>query len=139
MKHLKKFNESLKVVDPMMDVIEFREMFKDKIDRSGNYLKNILKNIESNYITQTDEYNVYEVYEVDIDGRTKSLIGYYKAISREHARIRAALYKHDIEIITTGFYDADLLSEPEIKEKLLKMNITLKKTQELISKLENPI
>lgn len=30
MKHLKKFNESLKVVDPMMDVIEFREMFKDK-------------------------------------------------------------------------------------------------------------
>lgn len=31
MKHLKKYNESLKVVDPMMDVIEFKEMSKIKL------------------------------------------------------------------------------------------------------------
>ena len=54
MKHLKKFNESLKVVDPMMDVIEFREMFKDKLKRYnteftkwhiGGNLENLLINI----------------------------------------------------------------------------------------------
>ena len=83
----------------------------------------ILKNIESNNITQTDEYDIYEVYEVNERGYKNKLIGYFNAISKLHARIRASLLKSNIEILITGFYDATLLSEQNIENILTKITL----------------
>lgn len=137
MRHLKKYNESLKVVDPMMDVIEFREKFGRRID-TGSYTDRILKNIESNNITQTDEYDIYEVYEVNERGYKSKLIGYFNAISKLHARIRAALLKSNIEILVTGFYDANILTEQNIKNILATAHKNIKDIQKNIDNLENP-
>jgi hypothetical protein len=135
--HLKKFNESLSVVDPMMDAIEFREKFGSRID-TGSYTDKILKNIESNNITQTDEYDTYEVYEVNERRYKSKLIGYFNAISKSHARIRAAVLKSNIEILITGFYEASILTEQNIKNILATEHKKIKDIQKNIDNLENP-
>jgi HSP20 family molecular chaperone IbpA len=70
MKHIRKFNESIDVVDPMMDALDFREKFSSQITKNSR-LDHELREIENNSTNQTEDYNIYEVYETDEDVRRR--------------------------------------------------------------------
>lgn len=123
MKHLRKYNESLSKdpIDPTLDVEDFKEKFAKKkmynnelvINTPG--IKRILDIILNNNATMTDDWKIYGIYNTDDDGRKQGdYMFYVKAISKDHARIKGATYRNNIEIISTGYYRAEELSEDDI-------------------------
>ena len=69
---------------------------------------------------------IYLVGNTDDYGRMTSEIGYYKAGSRNHASLKAAIDKNDIEIYFTGFYTSKKVEEEEIAKQIrdLEMKLT---------------
>lgn len=74
-----------------------------------------------------------------MEGRYIKTIGYFNAISKEHARIKGSIHKHNIEILGTGFYKARILSESDIQTKILNAKKILNEVQNSINSLENPL
>jgi hypothetical protein len=138
MKHIRNFNESIDVVDPMMDVVDFREKFSGKISK-GSRLDHELRAIENSSTNQTEDYDIYEVYQTDEDGRRKVIIfGYFKAISEEHSKIKAAMFINKFEIAVSGYYISDLLTSEKV-EKILKKYYDELEDKKTINLIKNPI
>lgn len=141
MKHLRKYNESLSKdpIDPTLDVEDFKEkfaknkMYNNELVIDSPDIKRILDIILNNNATMTDDWKIYGVYNADDYGRRQGdYMFYVKAVSKEHARVKAATYRNNIEIISTGYYKAEELSERTI-------NIMIDALQYQISLLKNPI
>ena len=121
MKHLRKYNESLSKdpIDPTLDVEDFKEKFAKKkmynneliIDEPN--IKRILDIILNNNATMTDDWEIYGIFAID-DKRRGDYMFYVKAVSKEHARLKGSTYRNNIEIISTGYYGAEELSERDI-------------------------
>jgi hypothetical protein len=121
MKHLRKYNESLSKdpIDPTLDVEDFKEKFAKKkmynneliIDEPN--IKRILDIILNNNATMTDDWEIYGIFRVD-GKRRGDYMFYVKAVSKEHARLKGATYRNNIEIISTGYYGSEELSERDI-------------------------
>jgi|LauGreDrversion4_2_1035121.scaffolds.fasta_scaffold923805_1 hypothetical protein len=130
MKHLNTYKifesgSSKEPIDPSLDVEEFKEKFANKkmyngssiVDEPG--IKGILDNITNTNPTMTDEWEVYGVFNKDDNGRKQGdYILYVKAVSKNHARVKAATIKNCIEYISTGFYGAIKITKEEIDGKI---------------------
>jgi hypothetical protein len=126
MKHLNNYkifesDSSKEPIDPSLDVEEFKEKFANKKTYNGSLtidepgIKGVLDNISNTNPTMTDEWEVYGVFNVDDNGRKRGdYIVYVKAVSKLHARVKAATIKNNIEYILTGFYGAEKLSKEKI-------------------------
>ena len=144
MRKFSKINESIEdkdPIDPSEDVKEFKEKFLDSL---GNYhlekdsrLSKIFREIESSYPTMTDEYETYRVLRLDDNGRVRSVLGYFKAVSENHARIRAAVIKNNKEIFLTGYYGANAGNNIADEIEIIEDNI--KKLQKELDELKNPL
>lgn len=144
MRKFSKINESIEdkdPIDPSEDVKQFKEKFLDSL---GNYhlekdsrLSKIFRDIESSYPTMTDEYETYRVLRLDDNGRVRSVLGYFKAVSENHARIRAAVIKNNKEIFLTGYYGANAGNNITDEIKIIEDNIN--KLQKELDELKNPL
>ena len=144
MRKFSRINESIEdkdPIDPSEDVKEFKEKFLDSL---GNYhlekdsrISKIFREIESSYPTMTDEYETYRVLRLDDNGRVRSVLGYFKAVSENHARIRAAVIKNNKEIFLTGYYGANAGNNITDEIKIIEDNI--KKLQKELDELKNPL
>ena len=144
MRKFSKINESIEdkdPIDPSEDVKEFKEKFFSAL---GNYhlekdsrLSKIFRDIESSYPTMTDEYETYRVLRLDDNGRVRSVLGYFKAVSENHARIRAAVIKNNKEIFLTGYYGANAGNNITDEIKIIEDNIN--KLQKELDELKNPL
>jgi hypothetical protein len=97
--------------------------------------------IESSYPTMTDEYETYRLVELDDNGRVRRVLGYFKAVSENHARIRAAVIKNNKEIFLTGYYRANTGNNigEEIQSKIKMIEDSMKKLQKELDELNNPL
>jgi len=140
MRKFSKINESIEdkdPIDPSEDVKEFKEKFtSDSLDPNSRIAK-IFAQIESSYPTMTDEYETYRVLRLDDNGRVRSVLGYFKAVSENHARIRAAVIKNNKEIFLTGYYSANAGNNITDEIKIIEDNIN--KLQKELDELKNPL
>jgi hypothetical protein len=112
MRKFSKINESMidkDPIDPSEDVKEFKEKFSKSYEAwqdSNSPISRMFREIESSYPTMTDEYETYRVDRLDDNGRVRGVVGYFRAVSKNHARIRASIFKNNKEILLTGYYSA---------------------------------
>ena len=104
---------------------------------TNSRIAKIFREIESSYPTMTDEYETYRVLRLDDNGRVRSVLGYFKAVSENHARIRAAVIKNNKEIFLTGYYGANAGNNITDEIKIIEDNI--KKLQKELDELKNPL
>ena len=154
---MKKFSERIyesmmdkDPIDPSEDVKEFKEKFFS-VEPTGataktiqsNYLEpnsplsKMFREIETSHPTMTDEYETYRVDRLDDNGNVRGVVGYFRAVSKNHARIRAAIFKNNKEILLTGYYSAYKGANIEDEIKTIENNI--KKLQKDLDELKNPI
>lgn len=126
MKHLKKFNESLKEpIDVESDIIEFKEklgkayhnfFLKMYVYSPEEEYTKAMNNIEHLIVsnpTMTDDWDVWEVYATDDYGRNSGTIMNVRAVSKLHAKIKVATIKNNLEILATGYYSASKTSKSD--------------------------
>jgi hypothetical protein len=120
-------NESLKSkepIDPSSDVEEFKEkfakkkMYNNELVINEPRIKGILDKIVNSDPTMTSDWKIYGVFNTDDNGRKQgNYMFYVKAVSKNHARIKGAT-RNGIEIISTGYYGAELLSDDVINARI---------------------
>lgn len=143
MRKFSRINESIEEkdpIDPSEDVKEFKEKFsnsKSYWEDPNSRLAKMFAQIESSYPTMTDEYETYRVLRLDDNGRVRSVLGYFKAVSENHARIRAAVIKNNKEIFLTGYYGANAGNNIADEIEIIEDNI--KKLQKELDELKNPL
>lgn len=143
MRKFSKINESIEdkdPIDPSEDVKDFKEKFSDSKsywEDPNSRLAKAFAQIESSYPTMTDEYETYRVLRLDDNGRVRSVLGYFKAVSENHARIRAAVIKNNKEIFLTGYYGANAGNNIADEIEIIENNI--KKLQKELDELKNPL
>lgn len=148
MRKFSKINESIEdkdPIDPSEDVKDFKEKFSKSnneawLDPNTKSAKAFAQ-IESSYPTMTDEYETYRLVELDDNGRVRRVLGYFKAVSENHARIRAAVIKNNKEIFLTGYYGANTGNNigEEIQSKIKMIEDSMKRLQKELDELKNPI
>ena len=152
-KFSERINESIEdkdPIDPSEDVKQFKEKFFS-VEPTGETAKKVhtsylepnsplsrtFREIESSYPTMTDEYETYRVDRLDDNGRVRGVVGYFRAVSKTHARIRAAIFKNNKEILLTGYYSA--YKGANIGEEIKTIENNIKKLQKDLDELKNPI
>jgi hypothetical protein len=85
----------------------------------------------------TDEYETYRVDRLDDNGNIRGVVGYFRAVSKPHARIRAAIFKNNKEILLTGYYSA--YKGANIGEEIKIIEDNIKKLQKDLDELKNPL
>jgi hypothetical protein len=111
MKHLRKYNESYKEpIDVSDDVEKFRRMFKGVIAEDG-WVGVALKRLEDDNPTMTDDWSVWGIYRT-VNGRRMNYSGYVRAISKDHAKLKYAVNRKEINYFVD--YDAEELSQDDI-------------------------
>jgi hypothetical protein len=154
---MKKFSERINEsmidkdpIDPSEDVKEFKEKFFS-VEPTGATAKTIqssylepnsplskmFREIETSHPTMTDEYETYRVDRLDDNGNIRGVVGYFRAVSKPHARIRAAIFKNNKEILLTGYYSA--YKGANIGEEIKIIEDNIKKLQKDLDELKNPI
>ena len=119
---------------PTLDILEFRKMFPEKRYKS---MESGLLKMESDFTNQTPEYDIYEIVEYTDDrGYSKIAVCYVRAISKLHARIKGAIFKNDVEVATTGYYDAYLVKD--INSIITKLENHLISTTKKLENAKNP-
>lgn len=147
MKHLNTYKifESDDYKDPIdveSDVNEFLEKLGDKfkvwcskVTFDGQYYNkklDELNHLSSSNPTMTDLWDVYEIYNTDDYGRKMGgPIVLVKAVSKLHARIKASTIKNNLELFTTGFYDAIKISKSEYEAKIENLEKELQKLKDI--------
>ena len=143
MRKFSKINESMidkDPIDPSEDVKEFKEKFSKSYEAwqdSNSPISRMFREIESSYPTMTDEYETYRVDRLDDNGRVRGVVGYFRAVSKNHSRIRAAIFKNNKEILLTGYYSA--YKGANIGEEIKIIEDNIKKLQKDLDELKNPI
>ena len=152
-KFSERINESIEdkdPIDPSEDVKQFKEKFFG-VEPTGETAKKVhtsylepnsplsrkFREIESSYPTMTDEYETYRVVRLDDNDRVRAVVGYFKAVSQNHARIRAAVIKNNKEIFLTGYYGAN--TSNNIVENIKTIEDNIKKLQKELDELKNPL
>jgi hypothetical protein len=148
MKHLNTYKifESETYKDPIdveSDVNEFLEKLSEKfriwctkVASSINteyYDKRIseINHLSVSNPTMTDNWDIYEVYNTDDYGRNTGTIINVKAVSKLHARIKASTIKNNLEIFSTGFYDAKKISKDEYESKITSLERQLERLKNI--------
>lgn len=149
MKHLNTYKifESDDFKDPIdveSDVNEFLEKFEEKFK---TWCSRVVSSSDTKYYdekisevnhllvsnpTMTDEWDIYEIHELDEMGRQRgNPMLLVKAVSKIHARVKAANIKNSLEIFSTGFYNAFKISKKEHLDKIEKLERQLKKLKDI--------
>jgi len=141
-KFSERINESMMYkdpIDPSEDIKEFREKFSEF--KPNDRESRSLNDLESNYPTMTDEYDIYKVVELDDYGRPlkKPGFGYYKAVSVDHARIKASIVNSRGDIFLTGFFGGVKVTESSIESEIKSLELKKQNIQEEIDNLKNPL
>lgn len=147
MRKFSKINESIEdkdPIDPSEDVKEFKEKFSEF--KPNNRASSELIDIESSYPTMTDEYDIYKVVELDEYGRElhykgvkKPGYGYYRAVSRNHARIKASIANLRSDIFLTGFFDGIKVEYSDIKSEIKSLELKKQNIENELDNLKNPL
>lgn len=148
MKHLNNYkifeSESFKdPIDVESDVNEFLEKLGEKFrvwctkvvsSKNTEYYDEKIsqvKHLASSNPTMTDDWDIYEVYNTDDYGRNTGTIINVKAVSKLHARIKAAIIRNNLEIYSTGFYDAIKINKAEYESKIKNLEKELQKLKDI--------
>jgi len=135
---MRKFSEKISEsmdrdpIDPSEDVKEFKEKFAGV--KHGE-----LDLIEISYPTMTDEYDVYKISELDDSGRDIKAVGYFRAVSKSHARIKAAVAKNRSDIFTTGYFAADKADSAAMAREMAKLEKEIAERERLLVQMRNPL
>jgi len=81
--------------------------------------------------TMTDNWDIYEVYNTDDYGRNTGTIINVKAVSKLHARVKAATIKNNLELFSTGFYDAKKISKDEYESRIKSLERQIEKLKNI--------
>jgi len=149
MKHLNTYkifesDDFKEPVDVESDVNDFLEKFAEKFktwcnkavsSRNTEYYDKIMSEVNHLLIsnpTMTDDWDIYEIHELDDMGRQRgNPMLLVKAVSKLHARIKAANIKNSLELFSTGFYDAFKISKKEHLDKIEKLEKQLQKLKDI--------
>lgn len=83
--------------------------------------------------TMTDDYNYYEVCEVDDYGRCTYTLMTVRAVNKDHAKLKCANKKGSLEIFTTGFYSTE---QVDIKKEVSDTEEQIKFLQAKLEELK---
>jgi len=134
-----------------MKKIQLRQLIRETIKESLNEnisneldIFNKMKNnskyrtyLDKDDVTEDELFNgenrsskkdpgIYLVGRTDDYGRiTGEAIGYYKADSRNHASLKAAIDKNNIEVYFTGYYSEEKVEEGEIEKMINDLEMKL--------------
>jgi hypothetical protein len=142
MKYLKRFeaNKYKEPIDVESDVEEFWRVFGEKVKTSygSSHIQRINSMIDELInefgITITDDWNYYVVYESDDYGRNRGDIITVKAVNKNHAKLKAATIKDNLEIFLTGFYSS---REVDLDKEILDTENSIKSLQKKLDELKN--
>jgi hypothetical protein len=81
--------------------------------------------------TMTDNWDIYEVYNTDDYGRNTGTIINVKAVSKLHARVKAATIKNNLELFSTGFYDAKKINKDEYESRIKSLERQIEKLKNI--------
>ena len=81
--------------------------------------------------TMTDNWDIYEVYNTDDYGRNTGTIINVKAVSKLHARVKAATIKNNLELFSTGFYDAKKINKYEYESRIKSLERQIEKLKNI--------
>lgn len=142
-KFSEKINESMDdrdPIDPSEDAKEFKEKFGDanSFYRINSMMQRELDLIEISYPTMTDEYDVYKISELDDSGRDIRTVGYFRAVSKTHARIKASVAKNRSDIFATGYFGAENAGASMARE-MAKLEKEIADRERLLDQMRNPI
>lgn len=127
---LNEVNE-IKPIDVDSDVEEFWNTFNQKIKDRIEDIKSRTDRLTRMFgYTMTDDYKYYDICKTDDYGRREYSLITVRAVDRDHARLKGANKMKNLEIFTTGFYDA---IEVNIKKEISNIESNIKSLQ---SKLE---
>lgn len=131
---IRKFNENVDFVDPTADIIEFKEKFPEKRYKS---IEKDLFYLETEFTNQTSDYDVYRIIEYTDDrGNSHINLCYVRAVSQIHAKIKGAILRNDVEIATTGYYNAYV--EKDIKSVVYNLELKVKEVERNLDNAKNP-
>lgn len=123
-------------IDPIVDVEDFRALFKDKISKFRiSDVNSTLDGISNENPTMSDDWFVYSVHSTDDYGRNTGDLCYVKAVSRIHARLKGSILMKNSEIFTTGFYDA---KKVDLKKSITSVENKIKALEIELKKLKDP-
>ena len=122
--------ESLK---PSDDVNHFRLKFEKRLNQTDI---NRLDILEKRFSEEIETWKIFDVSEIS-DGVKN--ICYVKAVTANHAKVKASLIKNNSSIFITNFYEAKEISEFEIDKRVEEYRKKIKKMELEIEKIQNPI
>ena len=142
MKKFSKICESKQPIDASIDVEEFRNSgLYDELIENGwisHDIDEILDEIEDNSPTMTDDWEVYKVvYESEDEGGNVDVICFVKAISENHAFIKASLIKDDYNIIFIEEYHAYTLNKKGVVNSINNIKSEIRDCEEKLEQLNN--
>ena len=143
-KFSEKINEGMEdrdPIDPSEDVREFKEKFcsENAFFRINSMMQRELDLIAISYPTMTDEYDVYKISELDDSGRDIKAVGYFRAVSKSHARIKAAVAKNRSDIFATGYFGADKADSAAMAREMAKLEKEIAERERLLGQMSNPL
>lgn len=142
MKYLRKF-ESVQPIDVDLDIEEFWNTFGQKIkdydEKNPKYkrepdLRSRLDKLTQEFgYTMTDDYRYYDICEVDDYGRCQYNLITVRAVNKEHAKLKAAIKRKNLDIFTTGFYSA---KEVDIRKEISSIESQIDSLQKKLEELK---
>lgn len=137
-KFSEKIDESMDDRDPI-DPSEDVRQFKEKFFSINSVKQGELDLIEISYPTMTDEYDVYKISELDDSGRDIRTVGYFRAVSKSHARIKAAVAKNRSDIFATGYFGADKADSAAMAREMAKLEKEIAERERMLGQMRNPL
>lgn len=137
-KFSEKIIESVEDRDPI-DPSEDVRQFKEKFFRIDSVKQRELDLIEASHPTMTDEWDVYKISELDDNGRDIRTVGYFKAVSKSHARIKAAVAKNRPDIFLTGYFGADKADSAAMARDMAKLEKEIADREKILDQMRNPL
>ena len=140
-KFSEKISESMEDKDPI-DPSEDVRQFKEKFFRIDSVKQRELDLIAASHPTMTDEWDVYkisELSELDDNGRAIGTVGYFRAVSKSHARIKAAVAKNMPDIFLTGYFGADKADSDAMARDIAKLEKEIADREKILGQMRNPL
>jgi hypothetical protein len=150
MKYLKRFesNGYKEPIDVELDIEKFWEVFGEKIksydikrppskpEWGKEYqIRSMINKLTEEFgVTMTDDWNYYNVYNADDYGRNTGDIMVVKAVNNQHAKLKVATIKNNLEIFSTGFY---LVKKVDLDKEILDTENQIKSLQKKLNELNN--
>jgi hypothetical protein len=141
MKYLKRFesNNYKEPIDVELDIENFWKVFGEKIKTSSEgFIKQINSMVDKLSdefgVTMSDNWDYYLVYEADDYGRNRGDIMIVKAVNTNHAKLKVATFRNNLEILSTGFY---LSKKVDLDKEILDTENSIKSLQKKLDELKN--